>query len=74
MMLACAESAERHVPAESIILSLERYIKCGRGLCGSCEIDGYRVCVDGPVFSFRQLKGGDFGRRKRLRSGRRERA
>ncbi len=70
MMLAAAEKAERHVPAESIILSMERYMKCGRGLCGSCELDGFRVCVDGPVFTFRQLKGGDLGRMKRARSGR----
>ncbi len=71
MMLASAEKAERYAPPENILLSTERYIKCGRGLCGSCELNGFRVCVDGPVFTFSQLKGGDFGRRKRLKSGRR---
>ena len=30
--------------------SLERFIKCSVGLCGSCGIGPYRVCVDGPVF------------------------
>lgn len=29
---------------------LERYFKCGVGICGSCMLDGYRVCRDGPVF------------------------
>ena len=71
MMAAAAEKAERMVPPENIVLSLERYMKCGRGLCGSCELDGWRICVDGPVFSYDQIRGGDFGIRKRLRSGRR---
>lgn len=32
-------------------LSLERYMKCGFGLCGNCVVDplGIRLCVDGPV-------------------------
>ena len=43
--------------------SLQRCIKCGVGLCGSCCIDpsGLRVCIDGPVFAGTQLNGGDFG-------------
>lgn len=31
--------------------SLERYMRCGIGLCGSCHIGSYLVCKDGPVFS-----------------------
>jgi len=31
--------------------SLERYMRCGIGVCGSCVIEnGMRVCTDGPVF------------------------
>ena len=30
--------------------SLERYMKCGVGICDACAIDGYQVCQDGPVF------------------------
>jgi dihydroorotate dehydrogenase electron transfer subunit len=43
--------------------SLDRYIKCGVGLCGSCCIDpsGLRVCSDGPVFAGAQLQESDFG-------------
>ena len=37
-------------------LSLERYMKCGAGLCGSCVIDGIRVCREGPVFSSAELR------------------
>ncbi len=36
--------------------SLERYIKCGINLCGSCAIGRYLVCSDGPVFHENQLK------------------
>ncbi|NIR87730.1 dihydroorotate dehydrogenase electron transfer subunit [Candidatus Bathyarchaeota archaeon] len=36
--------------------SLERYIRCGIGICGSCCIGEYRICKDGPVFSGRQLR------------------
>jgi len=51
--------------------SLQRYIKCGVGLCGSCCIDpsGLRVCSDGPVFTGAQLKEGDFGVYKRDATG-----
>lgn len=51
-------------------LSLERYMHCGFGVCGSCAIDDYRVCVDGPVFSSKQLeKMSEFGRFARLKYG-----
>ncbi|MBY8987891.1 MAG: dihydroorotate dehydrogenase electron transfer subunit, partial [Candidatus Lokiarchaeota archaeon] len=39
--------------------SLERKMKCGLGLCGSCCIgvnDNITVCKDGPVFNSDQLK------------------
>ena len=52
--------------------SLERYMKCGIGLCDACAIDGYHVCRDGPVFTGEVLATlDDFGRRKRAPSGRR---
>ena len=52
--------------------SLERYIKCGVGLCGQCVLDpiGNLVCRDGPVFSNNELREiTDFGRFKREASG-----
>ncbi len=36
--------------------SLERLMRCGIGLCGSCVIGKYRVCRDGPVFNAAQLR------------------
>ena len=40
--------AERNVPCA---MSLERFMKCGYGLCGNCVMDplGIRLCIDGPV-------------------------
>jgi dihydroorotate dehydrogenase electron transfer subunit len=35
--------------------SLERLMRCGIGLCGSCVIGKYRVCRDGPVFNASRL-------------------
>ncbi len=50
--------------------SLERYMKCGFGVCGQCECDGRLVCQDGPVFSADELaKMPSFGRHTRLKSG-----
>ena len=52
--------------------SLERYIKCGVGICSQCCIgNGLRVCVEGPVFEGDALKKvKDFGFYKRDASGR----
>ena len=41
---------------ENICVTLERYMKCGIGKCGHCNIAGKLVCTDGPVFSFAQIK------------------
>jgi dihydroorotate dehydrogenase electron transfer subunit len=43
---------ERKIPMEA---SLERMMRCGIGLCGSCAIGKYRVCRDGPVFNLAKL-------------------
>jgi len=42
---------------ERIHVSLERRMKCGLGRCGHCAVGTYLCCVDGPVFSYRQLSG-----------------
>jgi len=53
-------------------LSVERYIKCGIGICGQCAIDGLLVCREGPVLTVDQLRGlREFGRFRRTASGRR---
>lgn len=53
-------------------LSVERYMKCGFGICGQCALDGMLVCLDGPVFSAEQLAAlTEFGRFRRSATGRR---
>jgi len=42
-----------HTPFEA---SLERFMRCAIGICGTCVIGKYRVCKDGPVFSGKQLR------------------
>ena len=41
---------------ENIYASLERHMKCGIGKCGHCYIKGKYVCLDGPNFSYSQMK------------------
>lgn len=40
---------------ENIIMSLERRMKCGIGICGRCNIGPKYVCKDGPVFTLAEL-------------------
>jgi dihydroorotate dehydrogenase electron transfer subunit len=49
-MLAALEGQcrEAHVDGE---LSHEAYMRCGVGVCGSCEHNARLVCMDGPVFT-----------------------
>lgn len=57
------------VPCE---ISIERYIKCGFGVCGQCCVDdsGIPMCTDGPVVS-REVANGitEFGKYHRDKSG-----
>ena len=52
-------------------LSVERIIKCSCGACGACDLGGYRVCKDGPVFNAEALISTEFGSWKREKSGKR---
>jgi dihydroorotate dehydrogenase (NAD+) catalytic subunit len=52
--------------------SIERMMKCGVGICGSCSLDdtGDRVCVEGPVLGFDYIgRLVEFGRYHRDESG-----
>ena len=41
---------------ENIVTTLEKRMKCGIGICGRCNIGGRYVCVDGPVFTWKELQ------------------
>ncbi|MFC1691643.1 dihydroorotate dehydrogenase electron transfer subunit [Nanoarchaeota archaeon] len=61
MMNAVLEICNKHkIPCE---LSLERYMKCGFGVCGHCACGDKLVCMDGPIFSGEEIsKMPDFGK------------
>jgi len=53
-------------------VSMERYMKCGFGICGQCCMDdsGIRMCKEGPVLDgIRALKHPEFGKYKRDSAG-----
>ena len=59
----------RSIPVQA---SLERYMKCGIGICASCCIGDRLVCKDGTVFNSRDLSSlTEFGVEYRDKSGRR---
>jgi len=68
MMKKVFDIAEKYnIPCEA---SLERFMRCGIGVCGSCACGNKLVCKDGPVFSsddLREMK--DFGRYAMLKNG-----
>ncbi len=41
---------------ENIVTTLEKRMKCGIGICGRCNIGSHYVCIDGPVFTWKQLQ------------------
>ncbi len=55
-------------------LDVERYMKCGIGICGHCALDDLLICMDGPVLNIEQLEHTkDFGHFHRTATGRRVR-
>lgn len=56
-----------HIPCQ---VSLERYMRCGLGICGACVCGNQVVCKDGPVFDSEALRDmKDFNKKALLKSG-----
>ena len=51
-----AECIKKRLADDHIIVSLERRMECGVGKCGHCQISGIYCCMDGPVFTYAQVK------------------
>jgi len=70
MMKAVVDLAKkRDIPVQA---SVERYMKCGIGICDACSLDDQLVCLDGPIFTAEQLERfEEFGKFRRDKSGRR---
>jgi dihydroorotate dehydrogenase electron transfer subunit len=73
MMYGVLNIVDRAGCARASQFSLQRYIKCGLGVCGSCCMDGegLRVCRDGPVFQGDTLVASEMGKYARDASGKR---
>jgi dihydroorotate dehydrogenase subfamily 1 len=64
----CELTRRAKIPTQ---VSVERIIKCSCGACGACDLGGFRVCKDGPVFNAEALESTEFGSWKREKSGKR---
>jgi len=53
---ALIELANLGFKDEQIYTTLEMKMKCGIGKCGRCNIGSKFVCIDGPVFSYHDIK------------------
>jgi NAD(P)H-flavin reductase len=51
---AVAELLKMGFQKDQLIVSLERMMKCGMGMCGHCNIGAKYVCKDGPVFTCKE--------------------
>ncbi|MDV3104144.1 dihydroorotate dehydrogenase electron transfer subunit [Thermococcus waiotapuensis] len=51
------EEILRIMDYRNVQVSMERHMKCGIGVCGSCNLGKYLVCRDGPVFRGETLRG-----------------
>jgi len=47
---------ERGLPADRIILSMNRRMNCGIGKCGRCNIGPYYLCREGPDIHYDKIK------------------
>ncbi len=54
---ALIELANLGFKDEQIYTTLEMKMKCGIGKCGRCNIGSKFVCLDGPVFSYAEIRG-----------------
>ena len=70
MMSAVAYEAKAH-KADCQLL-LERYMKCGIGICGHCCCGDRLVCIDGPMFGLEILSNPEFCKVWRTKTGKRE--
>ncbi|MFH1367420.1 MAG: dihydroorotate dehydrogenase electron transfer subunit [Patescibacteria group bacterium] len=60
---------KKNIPSQ---VSIERYMKCGFGICGQCCLDdsGDRMCQEGPVISgIKAMQHSEFGKYHRNKSG-----
>ncbi len=57
MRFICRGLIMMGIAPSRIYVSLERRMRCGIAHCGHCQHFGLFVCKDGPVFSYKEVKG-----------------
>lgn len=50
------ELKKRKIKDENVLVSLEKRMHCGVGVCQHCAVGPYYVCQDGPVFRWSEIK------------------
>ena len=51
-----AECRQKGIRDEDLYFSLEAQMKCGVGKCGHCTMKHKYICLDGPVFTYTQMR------------------
>ena len=70
MMKKVYEIAKEYKTPTQVLV--ERIVKCASGFCGSCDLGGYRICKEGPVFYAEKIyEKTEFGKWSRAKSGKR---
>ncbi|OHE59662.1 MAG: hypothetical protein A2Z47_02490 [Thermodesulfovibrio sp. RBG_19FT_COMBO_42_12] len=57
MRFICRGLIMMGIAPSRIYVSLERRMRCGIAHCGHCQHFGLFICKDGPVFSYKEVKG-----------------
>jgi dihydroorotate dehydrogenase electron transfer subunit len=52
MKKVCEITRDYKIPTQVLT---ERIVKCAKGFCGSCDLGGYRICKEGPVFDSEKI-------------------
>lgn len=56
MKVAARKLLGKGFKKDNIFVSLERRMRCGIGVCGTCQFGHYFVCKDGPVFRYSDIE------------------
>jgi len=56
MRVAVKKLLDKGFRKGDMFLSLERRMRCGVGVCGTCQFGHYFVCRDGPVFRYSDIE------------------
>jgi len=56
MRVAVKNLLKKRFKSDDIYISMERRMRCGVGVCGTCQFGHYFICKDGPVFRYSDIE------------------